>query len=536
MQKLEAARAYRDAQLKYNVARSKQLGDPLLWAESLWHIRGDLNQPYSIAKYPFLKEIAASKERYLVVMSSAGGGKTEFFLPYALANADWGRKVLYCFEQDMKTSLIVQERVNPNIKNNPYFRERCKDVDNIKLKKFGSGIVYFLGLGSDSPTTSYHGDILIRDERDKMDQARAEAMEGRLESSDLRIIRDISNPSLPLMGIDLLFKQGDRRQWHVPCAKCGHVQPLKFHDYIDQKTGRCRCPKCKEDHNRLAPGYWKPTNVNAAKHHSYQITGMMNPNLDIPKVLEKLASTRPDILATVWNMSLGEPYEAAESGLSIEDLRKSVHKIGTSKSAPGGFLVCDPGSLYDVQLYQAENSSGVANCVWAGTVEDFDELEKLAYDSGVRGGVVDYMPELKGAAKFCAKMNKRGFQFVRAAYTLDGADAPRFELSKEHPNLVNVHRTLFAEDMVEAVRKRLLRFPEAYTQDETSRWFQQMRAPRREYVAARQGGIPVLRWNHDDGRPDHQFHCSLYATVWRAVAKILPRYSSSGSQVVFGGM
>jgi len=82
----EAASAYLSKQRQANIALARKHADPILWAETVWKIRGDRAQPYHIALY--LHEILLQKAPRVVIMSAAGTGKTEAFLTYTLAKAD----------------------------------------------------------------------------------------------------------------------------------------------------------------------------------------------------------------------------------------------------------------------------------------------------------------------------------------------------------------------------------------------------------------------------------------------------------------
>lgn len=515
MSSVVAARAWREQQFRANMALAREKQDVVLWAETAWAIRGDRTQPYSIEKYPYLIEIANSKARRVVVMSCAGGGKTEIFLNFALAHADWGKRVLYTFETNQKAGHIVQERVNPNIKSSPYFYERCKDVDNIVLKKFGSGIVYFFGLGGEGATSTYHGDILVRDEKGKMNQQHATLVQKRLESSTDPLIRDISNPDFPRMNIHQDFLDGDQRRWYVPCGHCGHEQALDFFTFVNQQTGDVLCPKCKRDFDRLAPGHWVVGNP-GAPYPSYHVIGMMNPSFNILNTLKELKDPRPDVLEAVHRMSLGVPYETAESGLSAEDLKGAEHGDQWTKVAPGGFMTVDPGGVFDVQIYQKPDRYGTAVCTWAGTVQNWQELHALADESQVAGGVIDFQPELKAAEEFAERRRHKGQIFWRCAYTIQGEAGPKFDFDNEQPGIVKVNRTRMADEMVGLVRGRKLRFTKRLALDETGRWFEHMRSPKR-VSAPGAGGIMKTRWEHEESRPDHQFHCTLYGTVWLCI-------------------
>ena len=161
--------------------------------------------------------------------------------------------------------------------------------------------------------------------------------------------------------------------------------------------------------------------------------------------------------------------------------------------------------MFDVKLWTPPDNHGRQRCLWVGTVKGFDELGELVESSGCVGGVLDYMPELTETEAFCRRQAKRGRQFFRAGYTLEGKKTIKWHLSTHEPFMVDVHRTKWLDDMVYAVRKRDLTFPAKYVDDEQGRLFTHLRSPKKVTEEGRDG-LPETRWRHEPTNPDHQFH------------------------------
>lgn len=506
---------YLQAQIFYNLELAKRLQDVVLWAETVWLVRGNPDTPYDIKGFEFLREPVNSKARRVVIMSSSGVGKTELFQARALARASWGRRVIYGFESQHKTSLIVQERLNPNIRNSPYLRRLCDDVDNIQLKRVGKGLLYSLGLSTESATASFHADDLIRDEFNLMDRRIATDMEHRLASSVDPTIVDLGNPDQPGDGIHQAFEEGDRRRWHLTCPKCKVELPLSWKTHVDRAKLIIACPGCSAEMDRKAAGRWLPTNP-IGKYPSYHIHRLMAPNCDLAEMRDRLASSERPVVRAATRFMLGEPFEDADSGLTMQDLTACEGPQPWGTRAPGGFMVVDPGKLFDVQIFKKRTDLRVEDdhCVWAGTVNSWAELGALVQDSGVISGLIDYMPELKQAQEFCQEQARMGRLFKRVAYAIHSDLGQDWVPDSEDRLLIKANRTLCCDKMVADVRAGRLRYPSRLVRDPESRFAKHMISPRRVLEPDR-SGIPKPRWDHDESRPDHQFHCSVYASIWR---------------------
>lgn len=511
----EWARAL-EARRTANASLSRELRDPMLWIQSVWTIRGDPLKPWRPDGFSFLEEPVMCDEEEVVVMAGSGVGKTEIFIPWALAHADWGEGVIYCFESKQKTNHLVQERVNPNFKTNSYLVKRNRgEVDNIDLKKVGKGYVYFLGMGTDAVTRTYHGTVLILDERDAMDAARVEDMQGRLGSAAKPKTRELSNPKTPDHGIHKRYKEGDQRRWNIKCDECGLEAPLHFNTHVDKKRAIVVCPGCRKPLDRLKPGRWIPTNPKG-RYRSYHMHRLMARVCDIPKMIRQSENPDSRVQSTFFRMELGEPYAEKTGGLTQNDLLQADGGHGMTQFAPGGILTCDPGSLFDVQIYGSKKKDEPWRAVWVGTVNDFDELAELTKRAQVGYAFIDWGPEQKGSEKYCRMMRNEGIMAYRVSYRLnkseDDASAPIWLYDDEDENLILANRSACCDLWVDNIRTRKVLFPSAVVRNEDSRFSQHLRSPRRE-VKFDSHGIEKVSWVHDETNRDDQFHAGVYFSI-----------------------
>lgn len=517
----ELVSRYLHAQRQANAKLAIELNDPVLYAESVWCIRGDQDKPYSMKGFEFLDKIVRSNARIVDVMACSGVGKTEIFLPWTLFRAASGRRMIYAFENDQKTGLIVQERVNPNLDKSPYFKNLCKDTDNVKFKKVGKGFVYFIGFGKESSTTTIHADDAVLDEFDQMEPDKAAAALKRLTSSPDPKVRRLGNPRMEGAGIHQVFCEGDQQLLHVVCEHCSYKAPIEFDSHVDFETFTFRCPSCKKPMDRMAcvykaaveeAGGWIATNPGAPEgHESYKINSLMSPTCDLENVCKELLSEDREKRRAAWTFNKAEPYKEKGGSLTDSDLWNADGGPTWTKKAPGGALYCDPGGNFDVQIFQPQVFGKPPHCTWYGTVSGFPELRELIEESGVMYGLIDYGPEITSAKDLCMDMAKLGKQFMRVSYKLgDTEGTPAFVFDQNDELLIAAQRTMAADLMVDDIRKGNVKYPSRAVRTATEPWAVHMKKPQRKVEISERG---KRRYIWTAIKPDHQFHVSIYAAI-----------------------
>lgn len=506
-----------EAQRLVTISSALREQDPVLWAEAVWTIRGNVRQPYRTTGFEFMHEVLRQRHPLVTIMSAAGSSKTESFVPYSLYQADRGQRMMYCLENDLKTGLLVQERVNPNFRSSPYLQSRNRgEVDNVHLKKLGNGFCYFVGMGSDTVTRSFHVDEVIFDEFDAMDPMRITDVRKRLASAQEPRVREISNPSMPDVGIHQRYKLGDMRRVHVTSECCMTEHPLDFYTHVDLKTAKLICPDCK---GPLKPvrRRWVPTNPKGT-HPSYHIHRLLTPVCDLAQLVKDMKSEDWHTVSAATRMDLGLPYQDKDAGLSDTDLKRCEGPDQWTTYAPGGFIAVDPGKLFDVQIFQKAQPGVKPTCTYVGTVSGWGELRALVMESQVAGGVIDYGPEVKAAEDFCRDQQALGRYFIRVAYQLtEQAGVPDWAYDRNDPLLIQASRTAAIDTMAQWIRQGKLIYPKRVTSDSFSRWAMHMKSPNR-VVEIDERGRAKTRWHHEETRPDHQFHVTNYAVIYLQAA------------------
>lgn len=242
--------------------------------------------------------------------------------------------------------------------------------DKVFIKEFIGGNLDMVSAQSASGLRSDSKRILIRDEIDGAPQMLRTGEGNWLEVSEARTnawgerkkILDISTPTTFADSvINVLYEEGDQRQYFVLCPLCGKKQLLKFGNAktnygikADTKAGKIirayyLCDFCHDaifHHHKnemLTSGGWEPTAKSSDPFfRSYQLSSLYSPVgmltwTDLWKKYEE-AQLTPDGMRSFVNLYLGLPFK--ESG-SRPDISKVIELRGGYRSG-----VIQDGVLY----------------------------------------------------------------------------------------------------------------------------------------------------------------------------------------------
>ena len=447
----------------------------------------------------------------MAIMASAQCYKTESILVKCIAQADWGRKVIYVMDTDGKAYELVHERVDKNLESSWYFSKRAGSTSNVSQKLIGDGVIYFRGGQKLSKATSTPADTVVRDELNHMKQNVAAAYPKRLNASLDPHLWDLSNPTHPEFAIHQKYIEGTQLKWYVPCQRCGHDEALDF-DLQVKEDGRVECLGCGKEFNQIWPGRWVAQNP-SAKYPSYHIHTLMTALCDKVRRIEifkHLNGDDPLEKEAAWQFDLGLPYADKTTGLAFDDIKAAAHDRSNRPFAPGGMMTVDPGGRFDVQIFAKPQGASVRQVVWVGTVSGWDELEKLEEESQVKYGIIDALPELDSARTWCRR--RRG-RWKRVVYTIKQETKIRWQISRDEVDLINGNRTALADWLVAQIRNKNIVYPAIHAKAKLSRLVKHLLAPKRRIDRNEKTGDIKVHWVEDAGKADHQFHCSIYGLI-----------------------
>lgn len=265
--------------------------------------------PWRTSRTPYLREImddlsATSPVEEIVFMKGAQLGGSE-----AILNC-----LGYLIDHSPGPAMIVQptvelakrfsrQRVDPLISSTPTLASKVADVrtrdasNSVLAKEFMGGLLIITGANSAVGLRSMPARWLLLDEIDGYpadvddEGAPIDLAEARQRTFPRRKRIKVSTPTIAgLSAIESAYDATDQRRYHVPCPRCGTLQPLEFDHLTWTKLGLIPsravyvCADCEfpiEEHHKpemLARGEWVAHNPTAdPRVRGYHLSALYSP-------------------------------------------------------------------------------------------------------------------------------------------------------------------------------------------------------------------------------------------------------------------
>lgn len=321
----------------------QRLAYPDKWAEHLRlvvdaHLFDPRGREYEVG---ILRDVA----KYIIVPKGAQLGLTTTFLVkciHAIVNRRWN--VGYLLPVKNGSVAFVQARIDPIIDSAKPLKDAFSRTDNRSQKQTVDGTNWYIrGTNIETELREFPADVLVLDERDKMNEENLPHAFSRLDGSSVQRVYELSTPTIDGFGVyrDNGFPESDRMQWWVPCPYCGTKQVLSFDenvlpflgDTVEESKESCRCSHCRKplsDNDRAnmnGHGVWVPENPQS-EVRGYHINQLSSPTkrLADPQlgflVNYFLGQTDSKKLKEFYNLNLGLPYAAPGDKFTTELLDK----------------------------------------------------------------------------------------------------------------------------------------------------------------------------------------------------------------------
>lgn len=301
---------------------------------------------------------------------------------------------------------IVSKRIIPTVREVPELSRHLgvspRDLKVLEIE-FDRMTLRSAGSNSESRLEASGYVMVVVDERDRCVPNVVDTVRGRVATYPDHLIVTLGTPTDEMVGIDADYHEGDMRQFHVPCTRCGvffvrQFEQFKWNPGPDNDVKKadpadvareawCRCPACNgriegyENLDQLRGGLWvpdaccvdvvdgKPVAVHKSTgeewkegstgpHASFDVSGFLNP----------FQSNIFGYIASEWvgngghasrdwvNRRCGQPYttqsvskklKASELRVLCTQLEHGGYKLGVVP-APSGLtraMVNDPAEL-----------------------------------------------------------------------------------------------------------------------------------------------------------------------------------------------
>ena len=412
--------------------------DPLLGMALTRH-QNTRGKPMSFVDKPYLVELYRDLPKLdgCDIRKAVQTGLSELFIQLILnAAGHHGRIAAYVLPTYTIRDRFVQTRINPLLQGVPEYRSLAglddsrgrsnRKPGNLKLKRFGSGAIMFLGSNTAGDFLEFSADTLIVDEYDQCDPQNLAKARDRLRASDTPQMFRLGNPTLPRVGVSRLFDASDGRRWFHRCDRCEKWQPIDWFlnvvekndsgEWVLRDTGRANheeprpvCVYCSRPFNRHAHvGAW------VAEHPDRERRGYWVSRLDVLNesyrgLFAEWTEAQLDSpkLATFYTSVLGVPFEHTGARLTHEMLVDAATGDAQDYMGDDAYrdrvvtMGVDVGNVLNVSISvvdtDPETGKQTRRAVWVGGVRRFDDVADMLERYHVDTCVIDAMPETRKA-------------------------------------------------------------------------------------------------------------------------------------------
>lgn len=325
--------------------------------------------PYRLSHSPAARRILqclspTHRSSRVVVMAAAQMLKTQCYINAVMGWIDVEPANILVLQPTDKLAKRLSSRIGKSIDacravRDKVAKPRSRDSRNtVDTKEFDGGTLYIATAGSAANLAEIPARYVVCDEVDRMEASVAgegdpvELAEGRTTTFEGIAKRyHVSTPTFVGQSkIAVLFEQGTREHYHVPCPHCGHLHQLvQDHFHYDYDADRDRvlrawfvCPECgaeiDERHKTtmfadaalggqarwVASGEGDGETVSFHMSAFYAAPGSISwLTLARQHARAKLRLERGDSegMRVYFNLRLGLPFDAADSSTTVQQLQ-----------------------------------------------------------------------------------------------------------------------------------------------------------------------------------------------------------------------
>ena len=408
-----------------------------------------------------LRKMCDEETRRVVLMTGAQVGKTQaecVAMAYRLLYEPSPLMLVMPAKEEAQE--YNETRLKPTLLDSPALhclipQDRRKNFGKQNMHLNGS-LVHIRGAGSASQLASVPVRTMVLDETDKY------PVTFTREGSPITLIEQrqktylgsekmimASTPTLESGTIYQQFLLGDRREYWIPCPRCGNRQPITFKDVTfanDEnaspasiaQTARLKCRACGhlmttvEKNNAVRLGEWVPMcDPSRVGFVSYHLQSIASPWVTLEYLVESFITAKrkgSNDLQTFVNSELAEPWKEAGEGLQkvrlqeLEaDYEEGGHFVGSDDLATRArFAGVDVQKDYLVLVIREFALGGASGLVLARRISGFVELDSLCEEYQVSLCCIDARFRTDEVVSACVNFSDMLPCYGRTKFT-DGA-------------------------------------------------------------------------------------------------------------------
>jgi len=451
------------------------------------HLHPD-SRPWTLEGHEYLAAPAQDAARHVVVEKAAQVGFSTLAIGEMLDNCRRGLNIGYFLDTKQAMAEFVQARVDPIISADDGLirmvteeeflpdrpKRRGKGMDNVRQKRIGKAVAYFLGVNNWGDVKTRAMDGIYLDEVSKYDPELVAFVDDRMLHSPHKIRREFSQPKFPGLDIDEAFQRSDQKYWQLRCPRCRRWWALEDNFpaclYQVRDEWRIGCPKC---HIRLDASKGEWVAVHPGRPISgYHLSQLYGPYIEPAMVAEKweLAQTSSYLMAALQISILGKPYAGDAQPLTAATFRTRCGGWGLSRDGSGlppgaAYAGIDVGAKLHLTIYR-RCADGTARVVWMEAIKTDDvgwaTMATRLEAHGVQFFVIDVAPETSAAKSLCRRMQYPDGR-PRGAVIYTNSRTTTYEtLDKDSAPVEAIHtnRTEMVDDFAGAVKGARLWYPD----------------------------------------------------------------------------
>ncbi|ANM46000.1 terminase large subunit [Bacillus phage Belinda] len=308
-----------------------------------------------------------------------------------------GVKCLYTFPTNRQMKDFVSTRINPLLASGYYGSITDPYVDSLDKKKIRNSFLIFRSSSKAAAVEGIDIDYLSMDEYDRVPASAEQSAIESMASSQFKIMRRWSTPTVPNYGIHKLFEESDQRIYMHKCDACNYTQEIDYDLNVEcldpsgvdtlaktvrDGTYRFICQKCKAPLDRWYNGLWVPRyadrSLNNQGKRGYLISQLNAVWLSADDIKRKEINSESK--QHFYNYVLGFPYQDVALAVQPDDvfghkreyLPKPLHNRGDYRFISVGIDwgnrhwvtirgFRDDGRIDLIRMFSIERARGVAN-------------------------------------------------------------------------------------------------------------------------------------------------------------------------------